>query len=213
MESNKPNPQKSTPCLSIVNFFNGFQVLSWAITLLSMSVYTLSENISSLHEHRDYLLRLTILSVKVAQTFQISDFVFAVCGCTPNNPIFSFIQILSRLVNVYIFMNEEVPSWLLGMIIFSWSIADTVRPLYNLVKNNHTITWLRYSLFLICYPIGASGEVLLMQRRLPEAAFQPYESSIRIFQVCVVLGMIYLYMFLLSQRRKNLGGEEKNKTN
>jgi len=95
-----------------------------------------------------------------------------------------------------------------------WSIGDTVRPLYNLIKDNYTLAWLRYTLFMINYPIGASGEVILMELRLKEDDFKQFEYPIRVLQVLTMLGMIYLYTYLLSQRKKTLKAlNEKEKGN
>jgi len=208
--------KKPNKCLLIVNFFNGVQVLTWLITFCLITTYIASIYIPypQLNEHSQKLLELLIIFVKIAQTAQISDFILALCGCSNNQALFSFIQVGARLITVYFFMNQQTPVWLFGMMLIPWSIGDTVRPLYNLIKDNYTLAWLRYTLFMINYPIGASGEVILMELKLKEDDFKQFEYPIRVLQVLTMLGMIYLYTYLLSQRKKALKAlNEKEKGN
>ena len=208
---NKSNQkQKPQKCSGIVNFFNAVQVLTWFITFCSVISYTLSVHIPQLNEYQQDLKSFTILFTKIAQTTQISDILLSFARLLSNNPFFSLIQVSARLVTVWFFINEDIPSWLLASIVIPWSVGDTIRPLYNLIKTSKLLTWLRYTLFIINYPIGATSEVVLMELRLKEELFKDYEYPIRILQVLTFIGLAYLYKFLLSQRKKNLSPNNEN---
>lgn len=197
---------KKSLCLGIVNFFNCFQILTWFSTLVTFVGYLVSLKLPQFSQFSDELLKSSIIILKVAQTCQISDIIFASLGCSNNSPFFSFIQVSARLATTYLFIKEDNPTWVLANIMICWSIADTVRPLYYMLKDSKILTWLRYSLFLILYPIGASSECILIEYRINEEIFQNYYHAIRLFQISIMLGMMYLYSFLLKQRRKALGG-------
>jgi very-long-chain (3R)-3-hydroxyacyl-CoA dehydratase len=58
--------------------------------------------------------------------------------------------------------------------VLSWSLIEIVRyPIYaisllNLFQTPHFLTWLRYSMFFVLYPIGALSEAGLIYATLPE---------------------------------------------
>ncbi len=206
--------KKERKCLSLVNFFNALQFFTWLITFFSIISVVVSSQVPILQIHTMDLLKYSVIFVRIAQTVQISEFIFSLCGCTGNNPLLPFSQIAARLITTYFAIDENNPIWILAGILIPWSIADSIRSLFNLVKNNYTLTWLRYSLFMILYPIGGSSEVLLFEHRLKEPGFKEYEYAIRLFQVTIIIGIIAIYSILLSERKKRLKGEgDKEKAN
>ncbi|PWY87884.1 PTPLA-domain-containing protein, partial [Aspergillus sclerotioniger CBS 115572] len=107
------------------------------------------------------------------QTLAILEILHAATGLT-RSPIFTtFTQIFARSVQVWA-INHSFPeltslSHLYKPMLFAWSLADTIRYLYFVVlisgcKVPRGLRWLRYSLFLVLYPIGIGSEWWLMFR-------------------------------------------------
>ena len=117
--------------------------------------------------------------------------------------------------------------------LFAWCLTEIVRyPYYafNLVNLNVGIlTWLRYTLFIILYPIGASAEMWCYIDALPflttskalsiempnayNFTFSPYVIT-KIILLGYFPGLYPMYSHMLAQRKKVLGGgtlEEKSK--
>jgi len=126
---------------------------------------------------------------------------------------------------------EAQTHWSLALMVFAWSIIDAVRAafytlsLFNTVP--YSLKYLRYSLFLILYPTGISGEVMAILQALPY--FQAHISSFSyrlpnvlnfsfyydIYWYCIlaayVPGSYILYSYMLAARKKALFSEEKDK--
>ena len=88
------------------------------------------------------------------------------------------------------------------------------------------LTWLRYTLFIVLYPLGAGSELLCIYKAFPDMAFfKPYDIELPNiynftfkFQYLVVLivlsyipGFPQLYYYMFSQRKKVLGKQEVEK--
>jgi very-long-chain (3R)-3-hydroxyacyl-CoA dehydratase len=90
---------------------------------------------------------------------------------------------------------------------YAWCIAEIIRYAYyvtQLFKNeNKTITWLRYSAFIICYPIGLTCEFFVMY-----TVFKHNDIVIKILMVIVAIVYVFLfprlYLHLLKQRKLKL---------
>ena len=84
----------------------------------------------------------------------------------------TFLQVMSRLILVWVYMLPDGSNghWGLYLCIGSWALVEVPRYLYYvnalLVKGSHKINsilfWLRYTLFMILYPTGITGEIVLM---------------------------------------------------
>lgn len=86
----------------------------------------------------------------------------------------TFIQILSRLVLVWgVLVPIPAARSSIGvpMLLVAWSIAECTRYFYygfHLYDSApHFATWLRYTLFIVLYPMGVSGELLTTYAALP----------------------------------------------
>jgi len=118
--------------------------------------------------------------------------------------------------------------------VISWSITEIVRYGYFALNGigiaPYFVKYLRYSLFLVLYPSGITGEVLCVWNALKWA------NKIELFQLplpeflqlgddlVVTLGMMYIailvlylpgspvmYLHMLKQRSKYLGNKSKKK--
>lgn len=107
----------------------------------------------------------------------------------------------------------------------AWAAIEPVRYLYYLLKLFHIevfpLTWLRYSLFLILYPLGITGELLVIVNSLPAIESGKIWSQ----QLPNTWNVVYnhswalkasfllyayaaptLFSYMLRQRSKELGG-------
>ena len=85
-------------------------------------------------------------------------------------------------------------------------MADANRSIYYLVKSNLT-TFLRYNGFLILYPVGIIGEMLLIQNyvdRNKHVLSDQEVLGIRVVQVLILIGFVYIFMYMLKNRKKAL---------
>jgi very-long-chain (3R)-3-hydroxyacyl-CoA dehydratase len=84
-------------------------------------------------------------------------------------------------------------------------MADVNRYLYYLFKNNSITGLLRYNSFLLLYPIGVLGEMLVINDYIKinaETLTDLHIHIIRFIQLSICVGMILLYRYMLSSRKK-----------
>lgn len=105
------------------------------------------------------------------QTLQLLEVLHCLVGFVKSSALQTFTQILSRLLVVWVALYpfpETRETLGYDMILWAWPIAETTRYIYyafNLMKLNlYIITWARYTFFIILYPLGASGELLILYK-------------------------------------------------
>lgn len=103
------------------------------------------------------------------QTIQLLEVLHCMVGFVKSSALQTFTQILSRLLVVWVALvpyPETHQTIGLTMIYWAWPIAETTRYIYyalNLMKLNlYIVTWARYTFFIVLYPMGASGELLIL---------------------------------------------------
>lgn len=103
------------------------------------------------------------------QTLQLIEVLHCMIGFVRSSAFQTFAQILSRLIIVWAALvpfKETHQTIGLSMILWAWPIAETTRYLYyflNLIKLNlYLVTWARYTFFIFLYPLGVSGELLIL---------------------------------------------------
>lgn len=85
-----------------------------------------------------------------------------------------------------------------------WSLADCNRYLYYLFKNHPLTAALRYNSFILLYPIGVFGEMMLINdyvNRHTELS-ETMIVIIRGIQIAIVFGLVFLYTYMLKMRSK-----------
>lgn len=105
------------------------------------------------------------------QTIQLLEVVHCMVGFVKSSAIQTFMQILSRIIIVWVALvpfpatRETVG---LYMIMWAWPMAETTRYLFyatNLMKLNiYPVAWARYTFFTFLYPLGVSGELLILMK-------------------------------------------------
>lgn len=107
------------------------------------------------------------------QTIQLLEVVHCMVGFVKSSAIQTFMQILSRIIIVWAALvpfPETRDTIGYQMILWAWPIAETTRYIYyalNLMKLNlYIVTWTRYTFFIGLYPLGVSGELLILYKLL-----------------------------------------------
>ena len=143
-------------------------------------------------------------------------------ACVIHQPRPEVVALFSRLVVVNMVSAtaslQELTTPLL-LVAFAWGITEVVRYSWygwnTLGKPLAAHTWLRYSTFLLLYPTGVFGEVLIFLASLtPLAAISipyfgwsfPSAGLIKTIMVAYVPGFPNLFFYMLGQRKKVLGG-------
>ena len=135
------------------------------------------------------------------------------------------------MLNIIVYIFQIVHTSIqLSTMVLAWSITEIIRYSYYTVSLFNVkigfLTWLRYTLFIVLYPIGAGSELLCIYKAFSEMdSVKPYDIEMPNkfnftfrFQFVVVLialsyipGFPQLYCYMFSQRRKILGRRDEEK--
>lgn len=161
------------------------------------------------------------------QTIQLIEVVHCLVGFVKSSAMQTFMQILSRIIIVWVALvpypeTRETIGY--NMILWAWPIAETTRYIYyaiSLMKLNiYLSTWARYTLFIGLYPLGVSGELLILYKLiqvfqktkdytlpLPNVLNVSFHPDIAIMLLVLSYVPLFpkLYMYMLGQRKKFLG--------
>ena len=139
----------------------------------------------------------------------------------------AFIQSLGRSVVLFAILGKiwESADMTAAILVLVWSLADVFRYVFYIASlfNNcpYWLVWLRYSLFLILYPIGIVSEWLiylhtlryfddtrLYSINLPNPWNFAFDFGVyaRIMLVSYLYMGPYMYRYMLGQRRRKLRG-------
>ncbi|KAI8636128.1 tyrosine phosphatase-like protein [Parasitella parasitica] len=110
----------------------------------------------------------------VIQSTALFEIVHALLGWVRTPIITTVMQVFSRIFLIWA-VNFPFPQihshWSYATMVISWSIAEIVRYSYyatNLVSTvPGSITWARYTFFLVLYPTGISSELIMIYQCLP----------------------------------------------
>ncbi|OJZ86714.1 hypothetical protein ASPFODRAFT_46208 [Aspergillus luchuensis CBS 106.47] len=154
------------------------------------------------------------------QTIAILEILHAALGLT-RSPIFTtFTQIFARSVQVwainYAYPETTSPSLAYKYMLLAWSFADAIRYSYFAVLSAGApvpglLRWLRYSLFLILYPIGIGSEWWLMFQALRVTNSIPVQALFVFFLFLYGPGSPMMYSYMVKQRGKTLAGGKERK--
>jgi very-long-chain (3R)-3-hydroxyacyl-CoA dehydratase len=139
------------------------------------------------------------------QLFQISDIILILIGLSKGSVFGAFMQILGRNVVSLLFISAESDRLRFATVAIIWAMADVNRYLYYLFKKNPITGFLRYNSFILLYPLGVYGEMLIINDYIKRNAAGLSDNEInviRLVQVLIIGGMVYLYSYMLSSRKK-----------
>lgn len=169
----------------------------------------------------------------VCQTAAIMEIFHSITGLV-RSPVFTTVaQVYSRLFVLWggleLGTSDVTEGYFVTQMVIAWACSEIIRYsfyAFNLLGHVPSfVQWVRYSAFLILYPMGISGEMVNMYNALdfikankslsiemPNAynfAFNYYGFVIFSLVVFYPMGTKVLYGYMLSQRKKVLGKKKK----
>jgi len=202
--------------------YNLVQTLGWSYLL-----YQIIEHYTSENREEVLLYDAVKCSLIIFQNLAMLEVVHATLRIVPSNPVITLQQIASRVVVVCgVLMATDAARLTIGfpLVLFAWSVTEIIRYAnytLNLIDAvPYFLVWLRYSTFIILYPMGVTGELLCLyaaQREVKENGLwsisMPNRANV-IFNYSYFLltaMSLYLplfpqmYLHMVSQRKKVLG--------
>ncbi|XP_011634290.1 very-long-chain (3R)-3-hydroxyacyl-CoA dehydratase 2 [Pogonomyrmex barbatus] len=210
--------------------YNLGQTLGWSYILYQIIQYYISPSTgSSLWDK----IKLPII---IFQNAALLEIIHAATGMVPSNVIITTLQVLSRVIVVVAIILATPYTYAasspgLPLALIAWSITEIIRYFYyfvNLINIvPYVLVWLRYTTFIILYPLGITGELLCFYSAIKYATANPdswsytlpnkwnFTFSYLYFLVTVVLTYIpsfpQLYLHMFAQRRKILNPDAATK--
>lgn len=206
--------------------YNALQSCGWSVILW----YTLRGLLRN--ESYEQLYQACELELQIFQSAAILEIVHA-AACFVRSPVgTTTMQVFSRVSLVFILYKVVSAQASIGVLFLltAWSVTEVIRYSYyglaliNAVSDIHT--WLRYSLFIILYPLGVCGELLVILAALPEIATKKH-LTVELPNICnigfsfwwyliayIILyipGFPQMYLYMLKQRKKVLSMEANKK--
>lgn len=197
--------------------YNAFQWYGW-VAILTDRIYSHDSN---------SLSNIGLLFLYLFQSLAVLEIIHAVTGLVKANVVTTIVQVVSRVQIIYVMMlcprAENSP----GMVpmITAWGLVEVVRYLYLALNlfgmAPRVLTWLRYTLFYVLYPLGVYGEMRVLYDSLPDLieghllsvslpnpwnfSFS-FASYIKVLLFVVYLPGLYVqYTHMIRQRGKVLG--------
>ncbi|WFD02785.1 very-long-chain (3R)-3-hydroxyacyl-CoA dehydratase [Malassezia obtusa] len=179
-------------------------------------VATLLQRMSEVHGYIGPL-------VVIFQSLALLEVVHAALGWVKANPLVVAVQVASRVLVLYCVSERyqaSATSPYYALMVFAWALSEVSRyPYYiNQLLDSPSFwaLWMRYSMFVVLYPLGVLGEMQLIWASLPHDLAWPWVDangwSVRDLLFLAVLpvyipGLFFLYSRLLASRRKVLGND------
>ncbi|TFK81992.1 PTPLA-domain-containing protein [Polyporus arcularius HHB13444] len=153
----------------------------------------------------------------IVQSFAVLEVLHVLLGWVRSPLSTTLIQVSSRLYLVWgitgQFSQTHTNPFYASMVL-SWALTEVVRYSYYacslLGHESRLLVFLRYTLFYILYPTGASSEAFLIYATLPHPAFGLHadlHTNVRELLFAIWWpGLYVMYTHMIKQRRKVLGG-------
>lgn len=211
----KAKPSGSTaPKQTSPMWITNYNLLSgglWAFILLNTII-------TAIFFGQPEMFTLTNNWVVLVQCCAVVEIYNSAVGNVKSPLLTTVMQVASRLL-IVLGIFKALPyspgnyHWVYITLCIAWSTTETVRYYYyaaKLLTHDNTpkkLTWLRYSLFTVLYPMGISSEVSIIYKSLDEAQFV-YGAVYKYFLIaCLAIyvpGSYTLYSYMLKQRKKQM---------
>ncbi|KAK4157084.1 hypothetical protein C8A00DRAFT_40451 [Chaetomidium leptoderma] len=153
---------------------------------------------------------------RITQTCAVIEILHALTGVVPAPVFTTLMQVASRLFLMWAVcwpFPQNNTSVFYSSMLLAWSLTEVIRYSYFALKQVDEVPgslhWLRYSAFLVLYPIGISSEVAMTLQALfygPASSLTPwYPYALVMVLLSYIPGSVILYSHMLKQRRKYLG--------
>ncbi|GAB2274310.1 hypothetical protein Dimus_009076 [Dionaea muscipula] len=204
--------------------YNSMQALGWSISLFwVLTSFAFTDSFDAAYSFSGDLICLL-------QTASLLEVFHGAIGIVPSGVLLPLMQwggrthyllaIVRRIAEV-----QESPSVFITFL--AWSISEVIRySHYALNCIGHCpygVTYLRYTVFILLYPVGLVGEMWLMYIALPfikekdlyadSFAFLPfsYYGFVQVLLAVYPFLWLKLYLHLLKQRSSKLGKQRDKK--
>lgn len=113
-------------------------------------------------------------AMKCNQILQYLEFLNALVGYTKGSPLFPFLQVTGRNFVLFAIIHvesriQEMP--VVFVLFMVWSLVELIRYPYYIIslvkKEVPLLTWLRYTVWIVLYPLGFLCEGTVLLRSLP----------------------------------------------
>ncbi|KAL9603082.1 MAG: hypothetical protein Q9219_001447 [cf. Caloplaca sp. 3 TL-2023] len=157
---------------------------------------------------------------KWTQTVAVLEILHSAFGLVRSPLITTFMQVASRLLIVWGVVNqfpaETATSPFYTTMLLAWSATEVVRYSYFVLNLRGSVpgfmTWLRYNMFYVLYPIGISSEAALVWKA-SQAAEEPWTWVGWGLLGLYVPGSYMLYTYMIAQRSKIIKGKQAERRN
>lgn len=157
---------------------------------------------------------------KWAQTVAVLEIVHSAFGLVRSPLLTTFMQVASRILIVWGVVNQfpdaTSTSPFYSSMLVAWSATEVVRYSYFVLNLRGSVpgfmTWLRYNMFYVLYPVGISSEAVLVWKA-SEAAGEPWKWVGWGLLGIYVPGSYVLYTYMIAQRKKVMKGKQAERRN
>lgn len=225
---NTKKPRSSGPSAigkSYLVAYNVIQTLGWTYMCIQSALHFLDRG------SLDTFWTEIKWTVIIFQNAAVLEIVHSLIGLVPSGVMVVLPQVFSRVFLVcgcLLLTESGSVSPGLPLCIFAWTITEIIRyayyalNLFNLVPQ--PLLFLRYSTFLVLYPIGITGELMCMYHSLDEVAEKKlltismpnswnvafnYYYFLIFYMFLYIPTFPFLYGHMLAQRKKMLGTDPK----
>ncbi|NWS72612.1 HACD2 dehydratase, partial [Crotophaga sulcirostris] len=214
--------------LLILDFFLSFRWLVIAVGLVR--AYLAKGSYHSLYYSIEKPLKFFQTGALLEEYLLIAKYL---PGIVPSSVVLTAFQVMSRVFLTWAVTHsvKEVQSEdSVLLFVVAWTITEIIRySFYTFSLLNHLpylIKWARYTLFIVLYPMGVTGELLTIYAALPFVRQSglysislpnKYNFSFDYYTFLILVMISYipifpqLYFHMLHQRRKVLSHTEENK--
>ncbi|CAA0410927.1 Protein-tyrosine phosphatase-like PTPLA [Arabidopsis suecica] len=202
--------------------YNFLQASAWAISLLIiLNSFLSNKTINAAYASAGFLISLF-------QTAAVLEVLHGAIGIVPSGFLSPLMQWSGRthfILAIVGQIKEVQDSPWLSITLVAWCIGEMIRyPHYAftcLGRCPNSLTYLRYTGFIVIYPTGLVGELLIMYKALPHVKERNlYANFFSVFlfsyydflwAVLLVYPFLWLklYLQLFKQRKSKLGKSEK----
>lgn len=151
--------------------YNLYQFIAYFYIVLVLSI-TLSRD--GFNEVSKVTYKTVGAAMKCSQTLQYLEFLNALVGYTKGSALFPFLQVTGRNFVLFAVINAEsrVQEMPVVFVLFMvWSSVEVIRYPYYIIsllnKDISALTWLRYTIWIVLYPLGFLCEGTVLLRSLP----------------------------------------------
>ncbi|KAH0484629.1 MAG: uncharacterized protein KVP18_000068 [Porospora cf. gigantea A] len=186
--------------------FNAIQAALWSTVLVQAGTsLTAAVGVEQFFHEHFFFLRWT-------QMLSLLDVLHSWLRISKSGPLVTALQTGSRLAIVFLWGHceaaHQTPAFY-GCVL-AWSLAEVIRSVYYIVSLvagepewiPRVLVWIRYSGFIVLYPVGVASELLCVRKVLLTS------STLRWAYWCLLLvylpGFPYLYGHMLSLRSRKL---------